>query len=297
MITPLKDNNTLDIGGLERLIEHILNGGVHGLFILGTTGEFASLSYSIKYDLVKRVCSQVNNRVPILVGITDTSFAETVKLAEQATVSGADAVVVSPPYYFTSAQPELLEYFSHLVKQLPLPIIIYNIPLFTKIMIEPSTVIELASISNIIGIKDSSSDLGYLSSIQNLVENRPDFSLFVGIEELTAYFLLMGGHGGITGGANMFPKLYVDMYNAATEKNIDKLMPLHKKIIEVSNSIYHIGKYGSSMIKGIKCVLSLMGICSDFMAEPFHRFRQPERDIIQKKLKKINIDGYDNQYG
>ena len=87
------------------------------------------------------------------------------------------------------------------------------------------------------------------------------------------------------------------MYNAAMEKDIEKVMPLHKKIIEISNSFYNVGQYESSIIKGTKCVLSLMGICNDFMAEPFHKFRKPEREIIQKKLKNINIEGYDNQYG
>src|SRR4029079_13658389 len=100
MITPLLDRDTLDAAGLERLVEHLLAGGVHGLFILGTTGEARSLSYCRRHELVNRVCKQVDGRVPVLVGITDTSFVESVNLATHAALAGAASVVLSAPYYF-----------------------------------------------------------------------------------------------------------------------------------------------------------------------------------------------------
>jgi 4-hydroxy-tetrahydrodipicolinate synthase len=292
MITPLHDNKTLDVKGVERLIEHILEGGVHGLFILGTTGESPGLSYSIRYELIERVCKQVNQRVPVLVGITDTSFVESLNTAEKAAENGADAVVLAPPYYFASAQPELLEYLSHMAKQLPLPMFLYNMPTHTKIMIEPSTVAAAAQIPGIIGIKDSSANLAYLSFVQHILRNNPEFSLLVGPEEITAHFVLMGGHGGVNGGANMFPKLYVDLYNAAVNKEFDKIQFLQQKVMEVYESFYIVGKYGSSLLKGIKCVLSLIGICDDFLAEPFHRFKQEERNRIRENLQKIDIGIY-----
>src|SRR4051812_22625373 len=122
MITPLRGRDELDVAGLERLIEHILAGGVNGLFILGTTGEGPSLSYRLRGELIERVCKQVRQRVPILVGITDTSFAESVTGPRGAGEPGADALVVPPPYYLPEAQPELQEYLEHLVPQLPLPL-------------------------------------------------------------------------------------------------------------------------------------------------------------------------------
>src|SRR5262249_36697478 len=122
MLTPLRGRDELDIAGLERLIEHILAGGVSGIFILGTTGEGPSLSYRLRRELIERVCKQVKRRVPILVGVTDTSFIESVNLARVAAESGADAVVAAPPYYLPEAQPELQEYLEHLVSELPLPL-------------------------------------------------------------------------------------------------------------------------------------------------------------------------------
>src|SRR5476651_508579 len=114
MVTPLLDRDVLDVGRLERLIEHILAGGVSGLFILGTTGEGPSLSYRLRRELIERVCGQVKNRVPVLVGITDTAFVEAVHLANFAAEAGAQALVLAPPYYFPNSQPELLEYVQHL---------------------------------------------------------------------------------------------------------------------------------------------------------------------------------------
>ena len=105
MVTPLLDNRTLDLKGLERLVEHILDGKVHGLFLLGTTGEAPNLSYDLRHELVRRVCKQVNGRVPVLVGITDTVFTESMRLAESAARAGAEALAAAPPYYFTRASP------------------------------------------------------------------------------------------------------------------------------------------------------------------------------------------------
>ena len=113
MVTPLLDADTLDVAGLERLIEHILAGGVHGLFILGTTGEAPSLSHRLRQEFVERVCAQVNGRVPVLVGITDTSFVESLNLAQKAADLGAEGLVLAAPYYFLAGQAELLEYLQN----------------------------------------------------------------------------------------------------------------------------------------------------------------------------------------
>src|ERR1041384_4117228 len=106
MVTPLRDRDALDVAGLERLIEHILAGGVHGLFILGTTGEGPSLSYRLRKELIERTCRQVNRRAPVLVGITDTAFQESLNVARWSADAGADALVVAPPYYLPEGQPQ-----------------------------------------------------------------------------------------------------------------------------------------------------------------------------------------------
>ena len=292
MVTPLLERDTLDVAGLERLIEHIIAGGVHGLFVLGTTGEAPSISYTRRFELIERVCTQVQRRVPVLVGITDTSFVESVKIACKAKEAGAQAVVLAPPYYFPAGQPELLEYLQHLTPELPLQLFLYNMPSYTKQNFHAETVLAAADLPDIIGLKDSSGDMVCFHQLQSLLKNHADFSLLVGNEELLAHTVLLGAHGGVCGGANLVPKLYVDLYNAAYSSDLPAVESLHKKVIQISTTIYKVGKYGSSYLKGLKCALSCMGICSDFLAEPFHRFRRAERDVIQRYVNELKISEY-----
>ena len=288
LVTPLLDNDTLDTKGLEKLIEHVIEGGVNGVFILGTTGEFAGLSYKIRNELIRQTCSLVNGRVPVLVGITDSAFTESLNLAKTAADHGAQAVVLAPPYYYASGQPELLEYLNRIMAQMPLPLFIYNMPVHTKVIFSPETVKAAAEIPGITGIKDSSENLSYLNQVRFLLKDRPDFSFMVGPEELLSEFILMGGHGGVNGGANMFPKLYVNLYQAALNRDFEKIMPLQQKVMQISTGIYRVGHYGSSYLKGLKCALSVMGICNDFMTEPFRKFKEPERLKIQQLLEELN---------
>lgn len=289
MVTPLLDRDSLDVAGLERLIEHILAGGVHGLFILGTTGEAPSLSYRLRFELIERVCAQVNRRVPVLVGITDTSFVESVNIARKASDAGAQAVVLAPPYYFPAGQAELLEYLKHLTGELPLPLFLYNMPRYTKAIFEPETVRAALDISGIVGLKDSSGDMVYFHRLQSLLKDRPDFTLLMGPEELLAEAIFLGAHGGVCGGANLVPQLYVDLYNAARSRDLSAAGALHSRVMQISTTIYSVGRYESSFLKGLKCALSCLGICSDFLAEPFHRFRAAERDIIRRYLEELGI--------
>lgn len=291
MITPLTGRDELDHAGLERLVEHILAGGVSGLFILGTTGEGPSLGYRLRRELIDRVCKQVRQRVPVLVGITDTSFVESVNVARAAADSGADAVVLAPPYYLPEAQPELQEYLHHLVPGLPLPLFLYNMPALTKVNIEADTLRRAMDNPRIIGLKDSSGDLDYFRNAALLIQqHRPDWPLLIGPEEKLLASMQLGGNGGVNGGANLFPKLYVQVVEACRAGNLARAEELQRQIQRISDSFYHIGKYSSSIIKGIKCVASTLGICSDFMAEPFHRFRAPEREIVAAHLKEIESE-------
>lgn len=287
MITPLRDRDELDVAGLERLVARLVEGGVSGLFILGTTGEGPSLSYRLRQELIQRVCRQVKNRVPVLVGITDTSFVESVNIARQAADAGAGAVVAAPPYYLPEAQPELCEYLDHLVPELPLPLYLYNMPALTKVSFELETVRHAMNNPRVIGLKDSSGNLDYFKRAAGLLPHRPDWSLLIGPEEKLFEALQLGGHGGVSGGANLFPKLYVRLCEAHRAGDLPRAQALQKQIQRVSDSLYRIGRHSSSIIKGIKCALACLGVCDDFMAEPFHRFREPERELIRSRLQEI----------
>ena len=291
LVTPLKDNETLDIESLERLIEHLIAGGVHGLFILGTTGEEQSLSYDVRKQMIREACRINHSRLPLLACVTDTSIVESIRLARVAADCGADGVVSAPPYYFATGQPELAQFYEELVPQLPLPVFLYNMPSHVKVSFAPDTVRRIACNPQVVGFKDSSANAVYFQSVMYKMQERRDFSMLVGPEEITGECVLLGAHGGINGGANMFPGLYVAMYEAARSGDLQRVSQLQQYIMQISTTIYTVGKHGSSYLKGLKCALSLLGIINDdFVASPFYKFDKPEREKIRMALAALPIE-------
>lgn len=290
LVTPLLDNDTLDIEGLENLIERLVSGGVHGLFILGTTGEAQSISYKLRRQMIEETGRINRNRLPLLVCISDTSITESLNLAELAADCGADAVVSAPPYYYAPSQVELAEFYTDLADRLRLPLFLYNMPSHTKVNFAPETIRQIAEHKNVIGFKDSSANAVYFQSVMIAMKDKPDFSMLVGPEEITGEIVLMGGHGGINGGANMFPELYVNLYHAAAAGNLQEVRRLQQIVMQISSTIYTVGKYGSSYLKGVKCVLGLLGVCNDHLAAPFHKFKEPEKERIRQAMEKLMLN-------
>jgi dihydrodipicolinate synthase/N-acetylneuraminate lyase len=269
MVTPLAGPDELDEPGLERLVEHLVTGGVHGLFLLGTCGEGPSVSHRLRRQLVERVCSQVDGRLPVLVGITDTSYAESLDLAGYAADAGADAVVLAPPYYYPIDQSELLGYVQRLARRVPVPMLLYNMPSLTKVSFEPQTVRRLMEEKAIVGVKDSSGDLDYFANVRAVTRQRSDWTLLMGPEHLLAESIKLGGDGGISGGANVWPQLFVQIYDAATAGQDDEVTRLVAQA-NCLGRIYQTGRVpASSVIKGLKTALSVLGICNGVVAEPF----------------------------
>jgi len=285
LITPLKSRDEIDHPGLERLLEHVLKGGVSSVFILGSTGEAPSLSYRLRRELITTTCKQVAHRVPVLVGITDTAYVESVSLAQTAADAGADAVVLSAPYYFPAGQTELIQYIQDINTELPLPLILYNMPSLTKIWFEIDTLKELAELENIIGLKDSGGDLDYYEQAVGLKSIRPDWPILIGPETKLPDAVRLGGDGGVNGGANVLPDIFVGCYQACIAGDEPKRDELHGRIIAFQE-LYEIGKYESRRIKATKSALSLMGICEDHLAEPFNHFFEPERNRVRAILEK-----------
>lgn len=288
MITPLLGRDELDVAGLERLIEHVIAGGVHGLFFLGTTGEAPHLSYRLRREVITRACQLVKGRLPVLIGITDTSLVEAAALTRYAADAGAQAVVTSAPYYFPLGQPELIDFVERLLRDLVLPLYLYNMPQMTKAVFAPETFRRLAQHDSIIGLKDSSGDLGYFKQLVEVVRARPDWRLLIGPEQFLAESVRLGGHGGVNGGAMIEPSLFVQTYEAAKRGDQAQLVPLQKRVIQLGQ-IYSVGRHASTVIKGVKCSLSLMGLCSGVMADPLTHFNPPEQARVRAVLEDIKI--------
>ncbi|GAB2499206.1 dihydrodipicolinate synthase family protein [Algoriphagus taiwanensis] len=287
MITPLNPDLSLDVKHTGILLEHLLEGGIHGLFILGTTGEFAGISQDVKSDLIRLTCRKVGSKIPVLVGITGCSLVESIDLASIAKDSGAKALVAAPPFYMNIGQEELQAYYLQLADSVNLPLMLYNMPSHTKMRIEIKNVEALAKHPNIIGIKDSSGDLAYFQELSKKFRDTPEFRIFVGPEEILASTLKMGGHGGVTGGANLFPKLYVQAFEAFQKNDLVRLEELQECILFLSDKLYQNATYKSSYLKGLKAAMSFEGLCQGILAPPLSAYSEGEKSIIKENFLQV----------
>jgi len=287
LVTPLARHDRLDAEGLPRLIEHVLAGGVSGLFVLGTTGEGPSLSYRLRREMIQRSVQQVNGRVPVLVGITDTAYAESVRLAEHAAELGAAAVVLAPPPYFPAGQEDLARYVEHMAGDVSLPLFLYNMPTHTKLSFATETVRRLMQVPRIAGVKDSSAQMIYFHKLCRLAVQRPDWSVLIGPEELLAEAVLLGGDGGVCGGANLFPRLYVDLYEAARAGDRDLAATLHTQVMRVAGAVYSLASHGAAVTAGLKAALACLGICQAEMAQPFTALDAADCQTLRRRLAEI----------
>jgi 4-hydroxy-tetrahydrodipicolinate synthase len=287
MVTPLDEHLALDQKGLERLIEHLIRGGVHGIFILGTTGEAPSLPYAVRSALIQQACQLVGSRVPVIVGITDTSYQDAVRMAAQAHACGAVAVVAAPPYYYQVSQADLLRYFKNLASASPLPLFLYNAPLNTHSWIESATAIEAASLPNVVGLKDSGLNMGYFHAVREGLRHMPDFSLLVGPDDLLAEAVLLGAHGGMAGGSNVLPRLFVELYEAAAAGDVDRVQALHQQAILFDHAVYRSADHPANPLRGLKCAMQLMGICGSALTPPLQPYAKKERDLVEQYLRGV----------
>lgn len=269
LATPLIDRDTLDVGGLERLVEHVVGGGVHGLFVLGTTGEGPALPPPLRRSVIERTIRQVAGRVPVLVGITDTVLADSLALARCAADCGAAGVVAAPPYYFPVGQGPLEAWARGLVAGLPLPLLLYNMPEMVKVVLGPALVQRLADLPGIIGLKDSGGDLETFAAYAAIVRaDRPDWTLLIGPEQMLPEAHALGGDGGVCGGANVVPRLFVALHAALERGDRTQAGDLQRQVLSLGR-IYAVGTEPGRVIVGVKAALAGLGICGTASAAWF----------------------------
>ena len=209
------------------------------------------------------------------------------KIARYSKNVGADAVVVAPPYYFPVDQEETEAYLETLISELPIPFLLYNIPSHTKVHLAIDTV-KRAKELGALGLKDSSGDMFNLYALIEEFSESSDFSIIAGTELFLPDTILNGGHGAIPGGANMFPRLFVRLYEASLKKDFDAITVLRKKVMRIYNTIYKVSHHPARITLGIKCALSCMGICNDYMAPPLLKLNIEERQKIDEFVKSMN---------
>ena len=290
MVTPLDARRGLDRKGVRNMVEHLVSGGVDGIFLLGTTGEGPHLGYATRRELVKETCRAVKGRVPVLVGITETDMEDAVAFAKDCKAFGAAGVVAAPPYYFKLTQAECVAWFAMLADRLPLPLVVYDMPAHTDTTIEPATIAKLAAHPNIVAMKDSSSVIALFNKFRVALEPFADkFSLFMGPDEAMGEAVLLGADGGVCTGANLWPAEFKKMYLAAKAGDVGKVRNLQRFTTTSSYLLYGIGQGQSGFLKGVKAALAEMGLIQNVLAAPFEPFAGKDMAKVRAAVRRLNV--------
>ena len=288
MVTPLDECRRLDRTGVKNMVKHLLDGGVDGLFLLGTTGEGPHLSYAVRRELVKETCRAVKGCVPVLVGITETDIEDAISFTKACKAFGAKGAVAAPPYYFKLTQSECIAWYMELADRLPLPLVIYDMPAHTDTTLDPATVATLAAHPNIVAMKDSSSVIALFNKYRVALEPFADrFSLFMGPDEAMGEAVLLGADGGVCTGANLWPAAFKALYLAAKAGDVAKVRTLQRFTTMSSYLLYGIGQGQIGFLKGVKAALSEMGLIKNVLAAPFTPFSGKELAKVRASLRKL----------
>ena len=228
MVTPLSEDG-INEAATRKLVNKLINDGVHGLFVLGTNGEFYALSEAEKLALVKIVVDEAAGRVPVFAGSGGISTEEVIKVTNQFAELGVDAVSVITPYLIKLSDEELIQHYQTIALNTNLPMILYNIPANTQLSINESVFKELIQLPQIIGIKDSS---GNLENNQMYLEtnDREDFSILIGSDSLILPALQMGVDGAVAATSNVLTKTDLGIYQAFLENKMERAQVLQESI-------------------------------------------------------------------
>src|SRR3989454_7702846 len=204
MATALTRDEKIDVRNTRALVNFLIDGGIDGLFPLGTSGEFALFDREERKTVLETVVDQTNGRVPVLAGVSDPSLNNVLAFAKDAQDVGADAIVATPPYYYTTGEDGLFDHFETIAHKSTLPLVVYNIPEWTHLFVSPSVVQRLAEKQLIVGMKYTEYNL--LNLLRFLTVAGKRIAIFTGSDAMTLTNLESGGSGGINWGANLSPQ-------------------------------------------------------------------------------------------
>ena len=290
LATPLSRDGTVDEAGVTRLVEHVIAGGVTGLLALGSTGECSSLDEPSRRAALAAVAAANSGRTPIICGVAQTNLAGAQHEVAAAAALGADAALVTPPFYYPADQAGVLAFYRSLSRKSPIPIFVYNIPQFTKVVAEPETVAVLAREGAIVGIKDSSRNFEYFELVCAATRDLPHFRVFTGSDTMLLVSLVMGGAGTICGAANVAPAWVVDIYEAYRRGEIESARELQDRLTVLVMSLRD-GTFPAA----IKAALDMMGICEPWLARPLAPLDDVSRAELGAKLSEWGLVARSNQ--
>ncbi|MCH8108922.1 MAG: dihydrodipicolinate synthase family protein [Chloroflexi bacterium] len=293
VLTPLNSDETVDTASLRRLVNYLIDNGAHGIWVSGTTGEFAALSDKERIVSIETVVDEVAGRVPIIGNVSQPSTQLSIDFALAVQESGLDGIAVTPPYYYPNAQDEILDHYRYIKDRVAAPLWVYNIPVTVKTAVAPATVATLASEGAVVGVKDSSG-AGELLAELNILCDQGNLSLlrFLGTASRITTARAVGVDGVIPGIANLVPAISARGWEAGEAGDTETMRECDAKLM-IANGISRIAKGGganAAAFSAMKSSLKLMGVLdSDTVSRPLRPLTEDEKKELPAVLKKLDL--------
>ena len=278
LVTPFNNDKSVDYEGLENLLNHVINGGVDFLVLMGTTGESTTLSKTERIEVVD-FCKKINNgRLPIVLGIGGNNTMQVVADIKAANLENVDAILSVSPAYNKPSQEGIYQHYKMISESSPLPIIVYNVPGRTSSNISAATTVRLASdFKNIVGVKEASGDM---DQIMKILKNKPaDFVVLSGDDGLTLPMIHMGAEGVISVIGQSHPKDFSDMVSFGLSGNKKLANQIHYKLYDFYRPLYAEGNP-----VGVKACLEMLGVCKAVVRLPLVEASNTIKNELEKLL-------------
>jgi len=282
MVTPLDKDGKINKVALRKLTNYLIDGGVHGLFSVGSTGEWYGLDINQKKETIETVVEEANSRVPVYAGTGAITTREAIRLTKMAKDIGADACSVLTPVFIGPNQEELYEHYKNIANSVDIPILLYNNPGRTGINLTADLVENLSKIDNVIGIKDSSGDMTLTGEFIRRTDS--NFSVLAGRDTLILSTLVYGGKGAITATANIAPKVPVKIYEEFKKGNLKAALDAQYELAPLRLA-FSLGSFPVVMKEG----LSLIGIDTGTTLKPVGPMTENNRAKLKKVLEDMGL--------
>ena len=279
LITPMNQDGSINYEQLRDLIDWHIENGTDGIVAVGTTGESATLPVEEHLAVIEATVKHVNKRIPVIAGTGANNTVEAIALSQAAEQAGADYTLSVVPYYNKPSQEGIYQHFKAIAEATSIPMIIYNVPGRTIVSMSNDTILRLAEIPNIVGVKEASGKIG--SNIE-LINSVPEgFAVLSGDDPTGLPFMLCGGHGVVTVAANVAPKLFADMCRAALEGDIATARRLNEQLIPIYNTMFCEPSPAAP-----KWGLSLLGKCEPHVRLPLVALTEAGQAKVRAALEK-----------
>ena len=287
MVTPFKEDGSVDEEGFRYNINYLIEKGVSGLVGAGTTGESATLSHEEHQNVIDILVDEVDGRVETIAGTGSNATSEALSLTKYAYDAGSDAALLITPYYNKPQQHAMVEHYKSIAEAVDIPIIAYNVPSRTGINMDVDTIVELAKIDGIDAVKEASGSVDKVSDIYRALSHEnleDDFNILSGEDSLTLPIMAVGGTGVISASANIDSKRMVLMVDSILNDDYTRAMELHYEMLELIRALFI-----ESNPVPVKTAMGLMGLPSGSLRQPLANMKDENLEILKKALKDSNL--------